>query len=176
MVAVCGGRAVMRRRIEMREEADVGSAQPYHYAAKLDIRHAAPYLLQAKAAAVQRAAGGLREALEALRSDGYRVHRAAVLMGSGKPLPELDRILAAHPLVHTAEGIFFREILKAACADCALPVEDIRERDVLTESASEQGISMDELRGQMTAMGKALGPPWTTDEKLASAAALAIAE
>jgi hypothetical protein len=176
VVAVSGGSAVLRRRLEMTDRADIPSSQPYHHAAEnLNLEEAEAFLAHTKAAAVKRASDGLREALAVLTGEGYRVTGAAVLLGSGKPLPELVRILAAHPLVHTAEGVFFREILQGACEACGLPITGIRELDVLAESAGALGISVDELRSRVTVMGKALGSPWTSDEKLSSAAALAIA-
>ena len=103
----------------------------------------------------------IREILGELKGRGYAVNRAGVLLGSGRPLPELEKILAAHPLIHTAEGVFFRNVLRTACRDCKLAIQGIPEREVAPE-----------LLEKAASMRKVLGPPWTMDEKLSAAAAL----
>ena len=93
------------------------------------------------------AAATVKDAVAILASEGYRVTRAAVLLGSGKPLPELGKILAAHPLIHTAEGVFFREVLKSACDACGLAVVGIeRARGALEKCAAALRISVLELQ------------------------------
>jgi hypothetical protein len=75
-------------------------------------------------------------------------------------------------LIHTAEGVFFREVLRRACEWCGLAVTGIKEREVLEQYAGALGIPVVELQARLSAMGKKLGPPWTQDEKLSTAAAL----
>jgi len=174
LVAVSSGQALWRRRIDMSVGAGEGPCQPYHAAAEMSLQQAVDYLQSTEAIAVQRAAGAVREAVATLASDGYEAARAAVLLGSGRPLPELTRILAAHPLIHTAEGVFFRSVLQRACEVCGLTVVGIPEREVLAQCAAALRISDAELKTRLAAMGQALGPPWTQDEKLCVAAALAI--
>ena len=94
--------------------------------------------------------------------------------GAGKPLPELAKILAAHPLIHTAEGVFFRNVLVIACGACGLNVIRTTEREVLDECAAALRITGAELQSRLSAMGKEMGPPWTQDEKLSAAAALTV--
>src|SRR5580698_4154768 len=144
MVAVAGGSAVLRRRIEMTGPGP-GSKQPYHAAEEMKLPQAAAFLRRTEKIAVEMAAAALRDAVAALTSEGYRVAGAAILLGSGKPLPELGRILAAHPLIHTAEGVFFRDVLKSACEACGLAVAGIKEREVLEQCAMAMGVSADEL-------------------------------
>ena len=55
---------------------------------------------------------------------------AAVLLASGRSLPPLEKILAAHPLIHTAEGEFFRHTVSQACEDLQISVTAIRQRDL----------------------------------------------
>ncbi|HTS66169.1 MAG TPA: hypothetical protein VMH28_29300 [Candidatus Acidoferrales bacterium] len=162
MVAAAGGKPVLRRRIEMIREGGFRANQPYHAAADMPIEEAAPFLKRTEEDAIEMAAAQIREVLSALAGEGYGVRRAAVLLGAGKPLPDLPKILAAHPLIHTAEGVFFRHILTSACERCGLKVAGIRERDLPAD-----------LVARMSPLGKVLGPPWTQDEKLATAAAAA---
>ncbi len=162
MVAVCGTTAVLRRRFETAGK-DIPK-QPFHAAGEMQLSDAERFIRNAERGAVKMAVHAVKLALAVLDSEGYTVRRAAVLLGSGKPLPELAKILAAHPLIHTAEGVFFREVLRGACQSCGLTVAGIPEREL------REKISAPEL----AAMGKALGPPWTQDEKLSAAAALTL--
>jgi hypothetical protein len=104
----------------MIEGAGFRAGQPYHAAEKMKLPQAETFVRRARKIAVDKAAASLQEAAVSLTQEGYKLMGAAVLLGSGKPLPELARILAAHPLIHTAEGVFFRDALKSACEVCSL--------------------------------------------------------
>jgi hypothetical protein len=161
MVAMTGGLPVVRRRIEMVTGTGMRARQPYHAAEGMTVADAQAFLDRTEAAAVKMATDSIRDAMRELESAGKRVERAVVLLGSGKPLPDLAKILAAHPLIHTAEGVFYRNVLLMACARCGLSTVGLKEREVPAD-----------LLAKTAAMGKILGPPWTQDEKLAAAAAL----
>lgn len=173
MIAVSGERAVWRQRIEMTAGSSFRARQPYHAAAEMNLEQAEVFLRRTEVVAVEMASAAVSDAVAALA--GYGVAGAAILLGSGKPLPELARILAAHPLIHTAEGVFFRDVLKSACEACDLAVAGIKEREVLEQCAAALRIPAVELQVRLVAMGKRLGPPWTQDEKLSAAAALTFA-
>lgn len=174
MVAVSGESAVLRRRIDMTTGSGFRARQPYHTAEEMELAQAEAFLQHTEKVAVGMAAAAVKDAVAMLAGEGCRVTGAAVLLGSGKPLPELGRILAAHPLIHTAEGVFYRDVLKRACEACGLAVAGIKEREVLEECAAALRIPTVELQARLAAMGKTLGPPWTQDEKLSAAAALSI--
>ena len=164
VVAVVGDVPVLRRRIEMapgtgeraRQPGVRLLSQPYHAAAEMPLEAAQEFLTRAEAKSVEMAEAAIREILR-----DYQVVRAGVLVRSMKPLPDLAKILSAHPLIHTAEGVFFRNVLRTACGQCNL----------VTHAIPEQHIAP-ELLAKAAAMGKVLGPPWTMDEKLSAAAAL----
>jgi hypothetical protein len=160
-VAMVDGAPVLRRRIEMGKAKGFRSTQPYHAAEQMKLPEAEAFLQRTQEAALEMACGAIGALVAELEERGNRVRRASVLMGSGKPLPELARILAAHPLIHTAEGVFFREVLNTACGRCGLKAAAVKEREVPPE-----------LLARTSGMGKVLGRPWTQDEKLAAAAAL----
>jgi hypothetical protein len=161
LVAVAHQTPVLRRRIDMIQATGFRSNQPYHAAAEMPLHQAESFLKRTADESVKLAIAGVQEALAALAADGLRVTRAAVLLASGKPLPELPKILAAHPLIHTAEGVFFRAVLERACRECGLTVTALKEREIPAH-----------LFTHFAGMAKVLGPPWTMDEKLAAAAAL----
>ena len=162
---------VARRRIEMRECGAAGPWQPYHAAVGLDIHEARQHVEACAARAAAQAAIGLRGMLEDLRQLGHPVVGCGLLLGSGRPLPPLEKILTAHPLLHTAEGELFREALRAASRECGLPVTAFRERELHATAIAEMHLERCDLDQLMTAMGKAIGPPWTTDQKHAALAA-----
>jgi len=160
-VAMASGAPVLRRRIEMVTGTGMRARQPYHAAEEMKLPASQAYIDRARAAAVELATAAIRDIVAHLQARNFGVKRAAVLVGSGRPLPELAKILAAHPLIHTAEGVFFREVLMTACREAGLGVSGVGERDLPTDLLAVVG-----------PMGKILGPPWTQDEKLSAAAAI----
>jgi hypothetical protein len=52
-----------------------------------------------------------------------------------------------------------------------LPVTGIKEREILNRGVAELGFSLEEIQGRMLELGRAIGPPWRQDEKLATLAA-----
>jgi len=97
-------------RIEARlrvEVCPVLAAELYHRASEHD-GDAAAWLAHRTAA------------VEAHATEVFATHldgvRAAVVLGKHAALPPLARILAAHPMIHTAEGEVWRAIVARACA------------------------------------------------------------
>jgi hypothetical protein len=168
---------VARRRIEMRERGASGPSQPYHAAVGLDIREARQHLDTCAARAAALATSELRGMVEDLRQLGHAVAGCGLLLASGRPLPLLEKILASHPLLHTAEGELFREALRAASQACGLPLTAVKEHDLHARVISEFRLQGRDLGQLVTGLGKAYGPPWGLDQKDAALVAwLALAE
>ena len=138
-----------------------GSRQPYHAAAELPFREAKSAVRAAIESSRGLALEAMTAAVRALRAQGHAVDGCGVVLGSGKALPGLERILAAHPLIHTAEGAMFREVLMWAAQECRLPVTGVREKELDATRLERIG-----------SLGKLIGPPWTQDQKYATVAAL----
>jgi len=170
LVAVGGSAAspqvLDRRRIEMADDAK--AKQPYHAAEELPVAEAAALLDRFARKARQRATAGLGAALDDIRAQGYDVVATIVLTASGRPLPELESVLASHALIHTADGEHFRDALAFGAQQHRLPVARIREKDLLARAAQAVGRPAPELQAAVTAWGKPLGPPWTQDQKLSA--------
>ena len=150
LVAVAeAGQVVARRRIEVLPKG--GIKQPYHHAAEMDLAEAERFLAESFAACESMAAGAFREAIGAL---SYEIRGCALLLSSARPLPPLPRILASHPLIHTAEGEFYRDVVRSACRVLGLSVTGFVEKNL----PKVPNLS-------------AIGPPWTADHKAAAAAA-----
>src|SRR5882672_7633623 len=84
---------------------------------------------------------------------GKDVNACAIVAKEGDA-GDLDRIFASHPRIHTAEGCFYRDVLREAC-----PVP----ASVIAPA------TLDPSR-----LGKLAPPPWGRDQKLATLAALKV--
>ncbi len=149
---------VRRGRIELCNRGVHREGQPFHAAAEMPLDEARGFLDECALTARGMAELSLRPLLAEIRQKGYRVRAACVIAAAGRPLPDLSRILAAHPLIHTAEGEFFRDAVHQACRACHLSVTRTPERSLAVSP-------------EIAGLGKLLGPPWRQDEKLCAAAA-----
>jgi hypothetical protein len=156
-------RLLDRRRIAVTDPQTPGANQPYHFVEEFELPAAEKHLTNCATVGERFALAALSKVVRELRQ--YEVAGAAILLASGRPLPSLDKILASHALIHTAEGQFFRDIFRQACGRLKIPVVGIRERDLNAAPAVQQEIA---------ALGKSMGPPWTQDQKLSALAALTV--
>jgi hypothetical protein len=161
-----------RRRVAITGGPDRGASQPYHAARDLTLSEAEPFLANAFAAAHTAASFGIRNVIDVMRAQEYQPAGCAILMAAGRTLPPLERILAAHPLLHTAEGVFFREAFAQACESHKIPVTKIRERDLESALKEKFGRNAARVRNDVQQFGRTIGPPWTADQKNATLAAL----
>jgi hypothetical protein len=157
-----------RRRIEIADAEISGSRQPYHEAEGMELPDAEKLLRRCARGAECLARNSLRAAVGDARKKGYDVIACGLLLASGRPLPELEKILASHALIHTADGEHFREALTRASQECRIPVTRVPEREIWERAGSEFRTSADALRRSINELGKSLGPPWTQDQKLAT--------
>ena len=169
-----GGRlsVVDRRRIEVIDEKkSTGKKQPYHFAKNLALGSAEKYIANCAVDSERLASEVIRSLMDELRDSGYAVRTCAIVLASGRPLPSLSEILALHPLIHTAEGEFFRRAVWNACEKLKIEVSGVRERDLGTQAKSVLGKSAAAAVKKISQMGKSLGSPWTQDHKSAALAA-----
>jgi hypothetical protein len=130
--------------------------QPYHAAEPLAYPAAEALIRECRNASLELAMEAIRPMLA--------VHApvcAAVLVGRAIALPPLESILKSHAMIHTAEGVFYREILIEACGQLGLKVERVAEKALAADLRRVDGLR------------RTLGPPWTQDHKLATLGALA---
>jgi len=160
-----------RRRMVIADDRMVGSKQPYHAAKDVSAQRAESLIRHCMESSTVLATGAMDSLLIQLRQDGLTVVRAGILFGSGRSLPPLPAILRSHALIHTAEGEFFREVLLAASAHCALQVTKVRECDLWGTAARVFGLPITDLRRRIGQLQNSVGPPWRQDEKFASLAA-----
>lgn len=168
-----GGRVsvIARERIEVIDERAGGKRQPYHFAKNMTLSAAEKYLARCAGESQQLARHSIQALDDDLQKRGYRLAKCAVLTASGRELPELAAILAAHPLIHTAEGEFFRNAICSACEEMKIATTRVREREVEEEAKAAWGKAATTVMKQITSAGKILGSPWTQDHKRAALAA-----
>ena len=165
---------VERRRVVITESQMAGTSQPYHFAERLEIEEAERHVAKCAATSARLALTALRELLQQLDKREYRVVGSCILLSSGRPLPHLEKILASHALIHTAEGEFFRKTFRDAFEQLEIPVTGIRERDLREHAKIKFGKATAKLAERIAGVGRSLGPPWTTDQKTSALAAFLV--
>lgn len=116
----------------------------YHRAAEMKTAVVPEWLARVRAKALDRA----RSELAPLLGKGVRV--GAIVAKDGA-LPDLDTALATHMRIHSAEGLFYRDVFRDACqVTCR----------IIPPAALD-----------ITAVGKLATRPWGRDQKLAALAA-----
>ena len=175
MVAVSlekGGPVVLcRERAHLVKVFSYAYRQPYHTAEKMPLEEARSFIAQVRDEARGLAYGALRRMQARVDEAGYRLNRSALLLASGRELPELEKILASHALIHTADGELFREALKHASEKSGYGVVPVRERELLGQAAKVLRGKEGALLRRVTELGKPFGAPWSQDEKSATLAA-----
>jgi hypothetical protein len=160
-----------RRRILVIDPRIPGAKQPYHYAASLGISDSEACISEFATASEGLALAAVEELVKYLGSRHYCVVGSAVVCASGRPLPSLSKILASHPLIHTAEGEFFRNAARRACEHLQIPVTAIRERQLEELAKTTFGSAAARIIRGLAMWGSSVGPPWTKDHKTAALAA-----
>jgi hypothetical protein len=116
----------------------------FHMAAEMERDAAKEWIAGLRKKAITNA----RRELERLGISG--VSACAIVAKDGDP-GDLDHVLAAHPRIHTAEGCFYRDVLREACS---VPVQLVPPKSL-----------------DVSTLGKISRPPWGRDQKLAALAA-----
>lgn len=175
VVAMAGGHGAEevldRYRLVIVDPKIAGAAQPYHYVKEMDIRAAEKHLTRCATDSRRLALEALSRVVAELRDRGFMLAGSAILLSSARPLPDLEKILASHALIHTAEGEFFRRAFRGALERLEIPVTGIRARDLDDCAQKEFGKAAPKVHQRIDEMGRSLGAPWTKDEKTAALAA-----
>ena len=160
-----------RRRIVVADPEVRGAIQPFHFAAQLEPPEQEKHVAHCAASSSRLAATAIAEVVKELNGRHYGVVGAAILLASGRALPPLAKILAAHPLIHTAEGEFFRQAASSACEGLRIPVTAIPVRELEARAKVAFANRAARLQLSIANLGRSVGPPWTSDHKTAALAA-----
>src|SRR5258708_37798256 len=172
LVAI-GGRpgspeVILRRRIENADPEIPGSKQPFHAAEPLEFPDAKEFLEECTASTRRLSWQAFEGVIDELRRKNYEAVACGVVLGSGRPLPALDKILASHALIHTAEGEFYRNALVEAAEHYGLKVTGVKERELFERGAAQLRLPIKQVERCIAELGKPIGPPWTKDQKYAA--------
>jgi len=162
---------VARRRVHLVETFTYEFRQPYHTAEKMLGVQAREFISRMQAEARRLAYRAVRELESRTQEQGLKLTRCGLLLASGTPLPALDKILASHALIHTADGELFREALLHASARCGLRDFRIKDKELLDRAGKVFRLKSADLLGRVTELGRPFGSPWSQDEKFATLAA-----
>jgi hypothetical protein len=118
---------------------------------------------------------------------GFRAHSGwAVLVAVAGPAAEPTAVLrrrvdlsARTPRqpFHATEGKLFRDVLRCASRNCGLALVEAGEHQFEERASRSLRRPTAQIRRRLAGWGKALGPPWTQDQKRAALVAwLALSE
>jgi hypothetical protein len=160
-----------RQRLNLVKIFSYKFRQPFHTAEKMPFANASKFISSVRTDAEEIAYNALRVVKAELKKQGHELDLASLLLASGKPLPDLEKILQSHALIHTADGELFRQVLRLACKRCGVELACARERDLLELCAQAFSLPPAELQRRVTELGRPVGSPWSQDEKFATLAA-----
>ena len=165
---------IERRRIVTSDPSIPRAKQPYHHAAELGAAESEAHIAKCAAVTLRLTSAAIEGVVRELQGREYGIVGCGVLLASGRSLPALAKILASHPLIHTAEGEFFRDAARKACERLKIPVTAIPEREVDERAEQAFGKAASRMQQRIVGLGSSIGPPWTKDHKTAALAAAII--
>jgi hypothetical protein len=161
-------RVLRRERLQLVKTFSFKFRQPYHTAEKMRTENAGEFVAGVRKEGEVLADQFLRGAQTELEKEGYRLDRSGLLLASGRALPELEKILMSHALIHSADGELFREVIRGACERCGVQVTGVKGKELLKECGEKSSVGEAELLRRVAEMGKPFGAPWSQDEKFAT--------
>jgi hypothetical protein len=160
--------ALLRERPHLVKTFTYEFRQPYHTAEKRPPAEARDVIAHAQADARRLAHQAIHSVQTNLQNQGYELKCCALLLASAKPLPALPKILASHPLIHTADGELFREALLHASRRCGIETFTTKESELLEKAMLTFHLQPDARGRQLSDLGRAFGSPWSQDEKFSA--------
>src|SRR5438445_7262747 len=171
VVAVCVEKGapivLVKQRVHLVDTFTYEFRQPYHTAEKMLLGQAREFIARMQAEARRLAYRAIRELASRTLEQGVKLTRCGLLLASGRPLPGLEKIVASHALIHTADGELFREGILHAIARCGLEDFRVKEKELLDRAGRMLRIKPNALMQRVTDLGRSVGSPWSQDEKFA---------
>jgi hypothetical protein len=157
-----------RARVRLVETFSYTFRQPYHTAEKMALEEGRAFIAGVRMEARRLAQGAIRRLQSEIPRQGYKLTRCGLLLASGRPLPDLEKVLASHALIHTADGELFREAILHASGRCGLREFTIKDKELLDVAGRTLRVKPADLLRRAAELGRPLSAPWSQDEKFAA--------
>jgi hypothetical protein len=172
-MVVLGGTAadpdlLARSRVQLIDDHDLESKQPYHAVEFLCVEEATGRLDGYMAVATSMAQTALRAQLEELKGRHISVKSVGILDSSSRKQVPLQSILASHALIHAADGDHFRNALLVAAEQCRLSVRRIPVKGLEAHAGKCLSMPLNRILDRVNKLGRGQGPPWGADQKKAA--------
>jgi hypothetical protein len=164
----CVPRVLLRQRPHLVKTFTFEFRQPYHTAEKKTVAEARSFLSHMQREANKLARQTIENVRSTLAAQDCELTYCGLLLASGRPLPALERILASHALIHTADGELFREALLSASRNCGLEVFTLKESELMEKASFALQLTPDKVALRLASLGSSVGSPWTQDEKMST--------
>jgi hypothetical protein len=172
-MVVLGGSAaapqlLARSRVELIDNRDPESKQPYHTVEFLCIEEATGRLDGYVAVATRLARDSIRAQSEEFERRGIAIRSAGIIDSSSRKQLSLSSILASHALIHAADGDHFRNALFVAAEHCRLQVCRIPLKGLEAHAAKRLRRPVGRILEIVDKLALGKGAPWGADQKKAA--------
>jgi hypothetical protein len=157
-----------RSRVELIDDHDPESKQPYHAVEFLCVEEATGRLRGYLEVALGLAHAAIETQYAAVKRRGYQVKSVGIIESSGRKEISLSSVLKSHALIHAAEGDHFRNALSAAAQGLGLRVIRIQARELEDHAVSQLRLPRKRVLDTVNDLGRQVGPPWGADQKKAA--------
>ena len=161
-------RVLSRRSLQLFDPAIPESYQPWHAELELTPAESARIVPKALEAVERVALSALRELVAEIRPAPPSILGISLVAGSAT---DPESIRNPHMRAHAREGQLFPRALAAAAKTMRIQAVTIVESEVFTRAAAKLGKTPDAIKLAVTELGRAVGKPWSAEEKAAAAAA-----
>jgi hypothetical protein len=172
-LVVLGGDAaapelLARSRVQLIDEHDPESKQPYHAVEFLCVEEATGRLDGYMSVATNLAYDCIRAHREQLKGRGISIGSVGIVDSSSRKQIPLPSILASHALIHAADGDHFRNALFVAAEQCSLQVCRTPARELENHASKCLRRPVQQILETVNKLGLGKGPPWGADQKKAA--------
>jgi hypothetical protein len=161
-------RVLSRKSLQLWDPAVPESHQPWHAEFELPAEESALIVPKALEAVERVALSALRELVGEVQTGQGAILGISLVAGSAT---DPESIRNPHMRAHAREGQLFPHALAAAARTMRIPAVMMVESEVFASAAAKLGKSPDAIKIAVTEMGRAVGKPWSAEEKCAAAAA-----
>ena len=158
-------RAISRSVVDLSDEGDPDSRQPYHAVLEMNENDGSKLLKRLEKVVERVTNRSVTDLLKDYRNTGNDVRAAGLVVGS---VADPASIANDHIRAHSLEGQLFRTTLEAALRASGLECSVIVEREAYAKAAGVLGKSSEDLKQTLSELGRQVGGPWRADEKMAA--------